>query len=104
MKAKTIKKLRKQIKEYRYFKVAQSFEPFGNFYIPFKYTSGGLKADYKTINAKDSEHAIQRYFKWYYRHNKKQSEYYYSTNFRECSSMFAKFKIIDEKGFTLYYK
>lgn len=104
MKARIIKKLRKGIEQYKSFKVAQSFEPFGTFYIPFEYASGGLKSDLKIIKAKDEVHAIVRWFKWYERHYKKRSYYHFNTSFRESSNTFAKFKVIDEKGFTRYYK
>lgn len=104
MKARIIKKLHKEIEQYKSFKVAQSFEPFGTFYIPFEYASGGLKADLKIIKAKDEVHSIIRWLKWYERYNKEKSKFHFTTSFVESSSTFAHFKVIDEKGLIKYYR
>ena len=98
MKARIIKKLRKEINNYNTYKVIESYGLFGDFYC------FGSQAPYKIIRAKDEVHAIVKWLKWYERYNKEKSKFHFTTSFAESSSTFAKFKVIDEKGFTRYYK
>ena len=98
MKARTIKKLRKEIKDYKTYKVTESYGLFGDFYCI------GSQAPYKIIRAKDEVYAIKRWFKWYERYNKEKSKFHFTTSFEEASSDFAHFKVIDEKGFIKYYR
>lgn len=95
MKARHIRKLRKELQSYKTFRVAECYGLFGTFW-------SAEDEDYKNIKAKNEKHAIYRYMKWFFRHFKQRSrhqkEWYQETSFN-----WGEIQVIDEKGYVRYY-
>jgi hypothetical protein len=95
MKARHIRKLRKELQSYKTFRVVGSYGAFGEFFLQQDW-------EYKKIKAKSPVHAINRYMKWFFRHFKQRSrhqkEWYQETSFN-----WGEIQVIDEKGYARYY-
>lgn len=96
MKAKTIKKLRKQIKSYKIFYVDVCIGSFG-----FHYRIG--KNDCKVIKALNDKHAIAKYMKWCWRRYKKRN-IHQKGHYTETTQKWGEIVVMDEKGYMRFYE
>ena len=97
MKAKQINKLRKEVANMGMYSVVESGGLFGD----FPYYLHQHHKPFQTL-AKDSMHAVQKYQRWYFRKYKRKPEHWCS-NLSEVSRTFAKYMVVDYKGYYRYY-
>ena len=97
MKAIHIKKLRKVVADMGMYSVVESEGLFGN----FPYYLHHCDKPFQTL-AKDSIHAVQRYQRWYFRKYKRKPLHWCSS-VNEVSRTFAKYMVVDYKGYYRYY-
>ena len=87
MKARTVRRLRKELSSYPTYEVKQpKTEIQGRF-----------------IKAKSPRHAIKRYFDWYWRHFKERCPHLVHDAVLETTSKFGTIVVINEKGYKLYF-
>ena len=94
MKASHIKHLRKAVANFKEYNVSYSLGLFGDF------SGGGLCL--KTIKASNPKEAVERYLRWYFRHNKHRNQFH-TTNLVETSWNWGKFMVVDSKGYSRYF-
>lgn len=92
MKARHIRKLRKQIQEYQTYRVIPATGLFDKFYEKNAYV----------VKASGYIHAIERYMKYYWIKHKEKSRYYRDT-YHEVTSSGGVLCVISEKGYKRYY-
>lgn len=97
MKTKHISKLRKEVANMKMYSVVESDGLFGN----FPYYLHHCHKPFQTL-AKDSIHAVERYQRWYFRKHKRRPIHWCST-VAEVSITFAKYMVVDYKGYYRYY-
>lgn len=95
MKARHIRKLRKQIQSFKTFRIITSRGAFGDFFYLNEW-------EFKKINASTPIHAIERYMKWHYRHFKYRSSHQQKW-YKETSYKWGEILVVDEKGYNRYY-
>lgn len=98
MKAKHINKLRKEVANMGMYSVVESEGLFGNFPYYLHYCD---QPPFQTL-AKDSIHAVERYQRWYFRKHKRRPRHWCNT-VSEVSRTFAKYMVVDYKGYYRYY-
>ena len=97
MKAKHINKLRKEVANMEMYSVVESTGLFGD----FPYYLHQADNIFQTL-AKDSIHAVERFQRWYFRKHKRRPMHWCST-VAEVSRTFAKYMVVDYKGYYRYY-
>lgn len=95
MKARHIRKLRKQVQSFQTFRIMTSFGAFGDFFYDYEW-------EFKEIKARTPIHAIERYMKWHYRHFKYRSSHQQEW-YKETSYKWGEILVVDEKGYNRYY-
>lgn len=95
MKARHIRKLRKQIQSFKTFRIMTSCGAFRDFFYRYEW-------ELKKINASTPIHAIERYMKWHYRHFKYRSSHQHEW-YKETSYKWGEILVVDEKGYKRYY-
>lgn len=91
MKAKHIRKIRKELKSYEAFSVSYYGHKNGKF------------GEEKIVMAKDRLHAIYRFAIWYWRRYKEMLPYFIKSHMFETTTMSGDFMVTDSKGFKYYY-
>jgi hypothetical protein len=91
MKARTVRKLRKQL---------NSFETFE---VSLYHCKHDEKNVIKMIKAENYIHALKRYLKWYWRHFKEKPEDLSHHGISETTKKFGSFIVTNSKGFKRYY-
>lgn len=91
MKARTVRKLRKQLK---------SFETFE---VSLYHCKQDKKDVIRVIKAENYIHALKRYLRWYWRHFKEKPEDITHYGISETTKKFGSFMVINSKGFKRYY-
>lgn len=100
MKARHIKKLRKQIANFKEYKVRQTAGLFGDFFGENRFKI--INPDY-SVKASNHFHALTRFFRFYERKNKMKNEYY-SELPKETTHRYGKFMVEDcSTGFKRFY-
>ena len=95
MKARHIRKLRKQVQSFKSFRIATCCGAFGDFFFTQDY-------QFKRIKALNPIHAIKRYMKWHFRHFKYKSRHQHEW-YKETSYNWGEILVVDEKGYKRYY-
>ena len=99
MKARHIRRLRKVVAKFEMYIVIPSRGLFGEF-CPV--TEGKTNLHY--FKAESPVRAIRRYQRWYFRKHKEHHKYAFDGPFSETSYEWAKFKVVDMKGVSRYYR
>ena len=95
MKARHIRKLRKQVQSFQTFRIITSCGAFGDFFYRYEW-------EFKEIKASTPIHAIERYMKWHFRHFKYKSRHQHEC-YKETSYKWGEILVVDEKGYKRYY-
>lgn len=98
MKAKQIRKLRLKLRQYG---VTESSGLFGRFSSDF--ISSDFRLPQIKLLARSPEEAVYRYFRWYYRKYRCQSDHFFYDP-QETLRMWGKIEVVDEKGLIHYYR
>lgn len=93
MKSKHIKKLRLKVSRFKTFKIKETNGLFGDFW--------GSKEKDIEIKAESETHAIERYFKMYWRKYKQKSNN--DKNMIPTTHRWGTVRVIDSRGFSCYY-
>ena len=99
MKARHIRRLRKVVAKFEMYIVIPSRGLFGEFY---PLTEGKTNLHY--FKAESPVRAIRKYLRWYFRKHKEHHKYAFGPPFDETSYEWGKFKVVDMKGVTMYYR
>ena len=99
MKARHIRRLRKVVGKYKQYLVIPSGGLFGEF-MPLTETRTNLY----NFKAESPVRAIRKFLRWYFRKNKQHHEFAFDAPFDETTETWGKFKVIDMKGYTKYYR
>lgn len=91
MKARHIRKIRKELRSYKAFSVSC-----------YHYKNGKFGEE-RIVIAKDSLHALHRFATWYWRRHKELPPYYAKNRMFENTSNSSNFVVTDSKGFKYYY-
>lgn len=95
MKARHIRKLRKQVQSFQTFRIKTSIGNFDSFFEVKEW-------EYKKIKAKNCIHAIERYMKWHFRRFKYKSRHQCEW-YKETTYHFGGILVVDEKGYKRFY-
>lgn len=94
MRARDVKRLRKKVADFKEYTVSYTFGLFGDF---------GFEGQCcKKIMASNSQEAVERYLKWYFRKYKCRNMHH-TNNLAETSRWWGKFMVVDSRGFSRYF-
>ena len=99
MKARHIRRLRKVVDKFEMYIVIPSSGLFGEF---CRVKEG--KTNIYDFKAENPVRAIRKYLRWYFRKHKEHHKYAFDSPFDETSYEWGKFKVVDMKGVTRYYR
>lgn len=98
MKARHIRRLRKEVSKFEEYIVIPCIGMFGEFS-----SLTDEKTDLHYFKAENPVRAIRKYQRWYFRKNKEHHKYAFHAPFCETSRTWGKFKVVDRKGYARYY-
>ena len=95
MKARHIRKLRKQIQAFKTFRITVTTGLFGDFFFIKENKLHEMKASSEI-------HAIHRYMRWYFRRYKQRNPHHKDC-YIQTTEKFGEVLVINDKGYKRYY-